>query len=365
MRDYFVLDIIELRNYYPFGMQMPGRKSGNQDYRFSFQGQEKDDEIKGQGNSLNYEYRMHDPRIGRFFAVDPLAAKYPYNSTYAFSENRVIDGIELEGLEFYKPDEAVLDFFYNRLRWDSDNVSFATRRAIYIGEIKRDVITIKANFLNKELEEINRSLGIHTPATDKVELNSMNDAEKEYLSKSSTFKSSARINLNEKVKVHLNGSVKTVRSMRTGSMKTMNRVELYTFFFTAAAWQFDSYLRDLDLSTANSQIENFSKSIDMVTDAYSNLIPEEFFGNQRVFSDLVNYVFRGDVTSVDGYSNFSFQDGFYEDSFYDFYYTDSKGCIQWLKPSDYENMIKSIGTKIFNNETNERYDIQESTYGDE
>lgn len=43
---------------------------------------------------------MHDPRLGRFFAVDPLAPKYPHNSPYAFSENRVLDGIELEGLEY-------------------------------------------------------------------------------------------------------------------------------------------------------------------------------------------------------------------------------------------------------------------------
>lgn len=42
---------------------------------------------------------MHDPRVGRFFAVDPLAGKYPYNSPYAFSENMVIHMIELEGLE--------------------------------------------------------------------------------------------------------------------------------------------------------------------------------------------------------------------------------------------------------------------------
>jgi RHS repeat-associated protein len=97
--DYFQSAKLPCGNYNPFGMQMPGRKSGNQDYRFSFQGQEKDDEIKGQGNSLNYEYRMHDPRIGRFFARDPLAAKYAYNSPYAFSENRVIDAFELEGLE--------------------------------------------------------------------------------------------------------------------------------------------------------------------------------------------------------------------------------------------------------------------------
>jgi len=42
---------------------------------------------------------MYSPRVGRFFAVDPLAGKYPWNSPYAFSENRVIDSRELEGLE--------------------------------------------------------------------------------------------------------------------------------------------------------------------------------------------------------------------------------------------------------------------------
>lgn len=68
-------------------------------YRYSFQGQERDDEIKGEGNSINYKYRMHDPRLGRFFAVDPLAAKYPHNSVYAFSENNVVHAVELEGLE--------------------------------------------------------------------------------------------------------------------------------------------------------------------------------------------------------------------------------------------------------------------------
>ncbi|OWP74764.1 hypothetical protein BWG23_12985 [Flavobacterium oreochromis] len=42
---------------------------------------------------------MHDPRVGRFFATDPLEVIYPWNSPYAFSENRVIDMVELEGLE--------------------------------------------------------------------------------------------------------------------------------------------------------------------------------------------------------------------------------------------------------------------------
>ena len=80
-------------------MLLPNRHGSSTAYRYGFQGQEKDDEIKGEGNSVNYKYRMHDPRVGRFFATDPLEKKYPWNSPYAFSENRVIDGVELEGLE--------------------------------------------------------------------------------------------------------------------------------------------------------------------------------------------------------------------------------------------------------------------------
>ncbi len=88
------------KDYYAFGMNMPGRTYNPDEYRYGFQGQEKDDEIKGSGNSVNYKFRMHDPRIGRFLSLDPLAPQYPHNSPYAFSENRVIDGVELEGLEW-------------------------------------------------------------------------------------------------------------------------------------------------------------------------------------------------------------------------------------------------------------------------
>jgi len=86
-------------------MIMPGRSNplnmvDADGHRYGFQGQELDDEIKGlRGSSVNYKYRMHDPRVGRFFARDPLAFEFPHNSPYAFSENRVIDAFELEGLE--------------------------------------------------------------------------------------------------------------------------------------------------------------------------------------------------------------------------------------------------------------------------
>ncbi len=101
-------DVIAYNDYFPFGSLIPTRYANTDSYRYGFQSlsreerfgsQEMDNEIKGVGNSLNYKYRMHDPRLGRFFAIDPLAKKYPWNSPYAFSENRVIDGIEMEGLE--------------------------------------------------------------------------------------------------------------------------------------------------------------------------------------------------------------------------------------------------------------------------
>lgn len=87
-------------NYYAFGSPMPGRSFNSTEYSFGFQGQLKTDEISGAGNHIDFKYRGYNPRIGRFWSLDPLAAQYPHNSPYAFSENRVIDGIELEGLEY-------------------------------------------------------------------------------------------------------------------------------------------------------------------------------------------------------------------------------------------------------------------------
>ena len=98
---------IPLKNsitYYPFGSLKPSRNASTSNYRFGFQGQEVDNEVKGGGNSINYKYRIHDPRLGRFLSIDPLSKEYPWNSPYAFSENRVIDMIELEGLEAFDPD---------------------------------------------------------------------------------------------------------------------------------------------------------------------------------------------------------------------------------------------------------------------
>ncbi len=64
---------------------------------FLYQGQELQDDLDLSWYS--FKWRNHDPAIGRFFNIDPLAEDYYYNSAYAFSENKVTAHIELEGLE--------------------------------------------------------------------------------------------------------------------------------------------------------------------------------------------------------------------------------------------------------------------------
>ncbi|MGD1843998.1 MAG: RHS repeat-associated core domain-containing protein [Salibacteraceae bacterium] len=92
-------DVVSYSDYYPYGMQMPGRKGSVADYRYGVNGQEMDDELKGEGNSANFQFRMYDPRLSRFYAVDPIAAEYAELTPYQYAANNPIVNIESKGLE--------------------------------------------------------------------------------------------------------------------------------------------------------------------------------------------------------------------------------------------------------------------------
>jgi RHS repeat-associated protein len=90
--------VIQTDDYYPFGLTYNSyQRESSVPNRFKFQGQEHIDDLSLGWDS--FKWRNHMPDIGRFFNVDPLAEKYYYNSPYAFSENKVVGHVELEGLE--------------------------------------------------------------------------------------------------------------------------------------------------------------------------------------------------------------------------------------------------------------------------
>jgi RHS repeat-associated protein len=98
-----VITAAEIRreqNYYPFGMTWQGVNSTIRNATNNlktFQGQELTEDLGL--NTHEWRYRMSDRSIGRFWQIDPLSEDYVYNSTYAFQENKMGMGIELEGLE--------------------------------------------------------------------------------------------------------------------------------------------------------------------------------------------------------------------------------------------------------------------------
>jgi RHS repeat-associated protein len=99
-------EIIEENNFYPFGLKHTGYNNittslGNSTaQKIKYQKQERQDELGLNWDS--FKWRNYSSDLGRFWVIDPLSEKYAYNGVYNFSENRVVDGRELEGLEWMR-----------------------------------------------------------------------------------------------------------------------------------------------------------------------------------------------------------------------------------------------------------------------
>ncbi len=66
-------------------------------YEFGFNGKYKDNEVAGIGNTYNFDARMYNSRIARFFSLDPLAKSFSEISPYSFALNSPITFIDEQG----------------------------------------------------------------------------------------------------------------------------------------------------------------------------------------------------------------------------------------------------------------------------
>ncbi len=80
-----------------FGSPMPARSFSASSYKYGFNGKEKDDEVKGGGNSLDFGARIYDSRLGRWLGLDPVMAKYAHESNYIFVSNNPVGYIDFNG----------------------------------------------------------------------------------------------------------------------------------------------------------------------------------------------------------------------------------------------------------------------------
>ena len=84
-------------SYLCLGSFTKAPETGNAGYRYGFNGKEKDNEVKGKGNSYDFGARMYDSRLGRWLSLDPLKEKYPDLNPYNFVANSPIYFIDPDG----------------------------------------------------------------------------------------------------------------------------------------------------------------------------------------------------------------------------------------------------------------------------
>ncbi len=119
---------------------------GSERFRYGYQGSEKDNEVKGEGNSYTTFYRQLDPRLGRWLSIDPVLQ--PWQSPYCSMDNNPIIYNDILG-NVVKPQSEKSAKAYNDYR----NV-VKERITNLEGSISNTKNTRKKERLTRELNEV-------------------------------------------------------------------------------------------------------------------------------------------------------------------------------------------------------------------
>ncbi|MCU0390527.1 MAG: RHS repeat-associated core domain-containing protein, partial [Thermoflexibacter sp.] len=147
LADFYQATVLSATDYYAFGMSMKERSWQSESYRYGFNGKEKDGDIGEE--TTDFGARLMNSKIGRWFAVDPLAGKYPSLSPYNFVANNP--------LRYVDPDGKVIRI--------ADGVDEETRKKIenYL-TILREIIPEIFEELDKPDVDVEFSVGNLNPA---------------------------------------------------------------------------------------------------------------------------------------------------------------------------------------------------------
>ncbi|MEE9337836.1 MAG: RHS repeat-associated core domain-containing protein, partial [Methylococcaceae bacterium] len=148
-------EIIEEKNYYPFGLQHRGYNfavNGAENNHKTYQG--KEDEKDLGKNTYAFGWRDYDPAIARFNKIDRFAEKYQSMTPYHFSGNNPIFFREIKGDSIHPASQAQVDALKTNI--DTQVTSLTTQR---------DAITTAAT---------NRRGRVRYNATQQTEVNELN-----------------------------------------------------------------------------------------------------------------------------------------------------------------------------------------------
>jgi RHS repeat-associated protein len=98
-------NVIGGNDYYPFGLQMPGRSyvAGNYQNTYKYSGKELDEEQFSNGTTMGaidwyyFGARYYDPEIGRWYVVDAFSEKAPSWTPYNYTFNNPYKYVDADG----------------------------------------------------------------------------------------------------------------------------------------------------------------------------------------------------------------------------------------------------------------------------
>ena len=278
-------EIIEENNYYPFGLKHEGYNNAslaNSAYKYKYQGQE----LQETG-WYSFKWRNYIPELGRFFNVDPLAAKYPYNTPYSFQENKLGMGVELEGLELLKNQTGFFAINGNAMRvkyapiTQRDRSGTPTFTAGDIGLTTKgynpDGARIKSGTTGLRLNEYLYNGPIANGAqmqdsTDKI-------SNKDRQSFTTTKKGTEMWNLKQLSidnAVAKTDAIKEIASLIDLAVNIPNVINSTNNYVKAVN----------DITAITSQAKTMDKAIQLVDESKTNM-------TQQVRNDVVNFIFDG------------------------------------------------------------------------
>ncbi len=162
-------------DYYPYGMIMPGRDFQSSDYRYGYQGKERDDDLKTNGNSYDFGARLLDPRVGRWLSMDALKEEFPSESPYCAMGNDPVNMIDPDGNAFKFVFAKTTDYetFHKNLKeMEDDNIYFL--QLVHLLYLAPNTIYVGSSEDNDEADLGNYTAGLN-PDGSRIENNNGTD----------------------------------------------------------------------------------------------------------------------------------------------------------------------------------------------
>ncbi|MEN9301660.1 MAG: hypothetical protein RL264_89, partial [Bacteroidota bacterium] len=148
-------------------------------YRYGFNNKEKDDEVKGSGNSYDFGARMYDSRVGQWLTIDAYFSKYPDVSPYSSYYNNPITLMDINGdsiarfgyfsgkfLGFYDDGKSTWSFqrgYYDKGgKWNTKGSGLFNDSKLAIQAIRNNSITKIEVLSDKKIQKIMINSGVYT-----------------------------------------------------------------------------------------------------------------------------------------------------------------------------------------------------------